>query len=82
MIIAQVIFFSTASSRRPKLELAITGASCGAFLLLLVGAIVTYRCNYKRKLKQDQFFDVEGICFTPISSTERVYGFSVLNKFP
>ncbi|KAH0670457.1 hypothetical protein KY290_026793 [Solanum tuberosum] len=49
-----------ASSRRPKLEVAITGASCGAFLLLLVGAIVTYRCNYKRKLKQDQFFDVEG----------------------
>ncbi|KAL3369690.1 hypothetical protein AABB24_010174 [Solanum stoloniferum] len=49
-----------ASSRRPKLEVAIAGASCGAFLLLLVGAIITYRCNYKRKLKQDQFFDVEG----------------------
>lgn len=48
------------SSRRPKLGVAITGASCGAFLLLLVGAIVTYRCNHKRKLKQDQFYDVEG----------------------
>ncbi|CAN4105542.1 unnamed protein product [Withania somnifera] len=49
------------SSRIPKLEVAIiTGASCGALLLLLVGAIVTYRCNYRRKLKHDQFFDVEG----------------------
>ncbi|XP_059317412.1 probable LRR receptor-like serine/threonine-protein kinase At5g63710 isoform X1 [Lycium ferocissimum] len=46
------------SSRRPKLQVII-GASCGAFLLL-VGAIVTYRCNYKHKLKHDQFFDVEG----------------------
>ncbi|KAM3328165.1 putative LRR receptor-like serine/threonine-protein kinase isoform X1 [Capsicum galapagoense] len=49
------------SSRRPKHEVAIfTGASCGAFLLLIVGAIVTYRCNYKRKLKHDHFYDVEG----------------------
>ncbi|XP_060212369.1 probable LRR receptor-like serine/threonine-protein kinase At5g63710 isoform X2 [Lycium barbarum] len=48
------------SSRRPKLQVVIIGASCGAFFLLLVGAIVTYRCNYKHKLKHDQFFDVEG----------------------
>lgn len=77
-----MILFSTASSRRPKLEVAITGASCGAFLLLLVGAIITYRCNYKRKIKQDQFFDVEGICFTPIFSTERVYRFSCTEQIP
>ncbi|KAJ8540219.1 hypothetical protein K7X08_030138 [Anisodus acutangulus] len=48
------------SIRRPKLQVAVTGASCGAFLLLLVGAIVTYRCNYRRKIKHDEFFDVEG----------------------
>ncbi|XP_060212365.1 probable LRR receptor-like serine/threonine-protein kinase At5g63710 isoform X2 [Lycium barbarum] len=48
------------SSRRPKLQVVIIGASCGAFLLLLVGAIITYLCNYKHKLKHDQFFDVEG----------------------
>nr|XP_016482870.1 PREDICTED: probable LRR receptor-like serine/threonine-protein kinase At5g63710 isoform X1 [Nicotiana tabacum] len=46
------------STRRPKLQVVITGASCGAFLLLLVGAIVTYRCNHRHK--HDQFFDVEG----------------------
>ncbi|XP_019177238.1 PREDICTED: probable LRR receptor-like serine/threonine-protein kinase At5g63710 isoform X2 [Ipomoea nil] len=48
------------SHGKSKLEIAITGASCGAFVLLLLGAIFVHRSNRLHKLKSDVFVDVEG----------------------
>nr|GLL38759.1 probable LRR receptor-like serine/threonine-protein kinase At5g63710 isoform X2 [Ipomoea trifida] len=48
------------SHGKSKLEIAITGASCGAFVLLLIGAIFVHRSNRLHKLKSDVFVDVEG----------------------
>ncbi|XP_038692533.1 probable LRR receptor-like serine/threonine-protein kinase At5g63710 isoform X2 [Tripterygium wilfordii] len=48
-------------TRKSKLKVVITSASCGAFILLLVGAIFAYRCHelHKLKLKHDVFVDVD-----------------------
>uniref|UniRef100_A0A5B6YG53 non-specific serine/threonine protein kinase n=2 Tax=Davidia involucrata TaxID=16924 RepID=A0A5B6YG53_DAVIN len=48
------------STRKSKLEIVITGASCGAFILLLLGALFVYRSRQVQKLKHDQFVDVAG----------------------
>ncbi|XP_059624486.1 probable LRR receptor-like serine/threonine-protein kinase At5g63710 [Cornus florida] len=47
-------------NRKSKLEIVITGASCGAFILLLLGAIFVYRFRQVHKLKHDLFVDVAG----------------------
>lgn len=48
------------STRKSKLDVVITGASCGAFVLLLLGAICVYRFRRMHKLKHDLFVDVAG----------------------
>ncbi|XP_050256089.1 probable LRR receptor-like serine/threonine-protein kinase At5g63710 [Quercus robur] len=48
------------STRKKTLEVVITSASCGAFLLLALGAMFSYRYHYVRKLKHEVFVDVSG----------------------
>ncbi|KAK2656381.1 hypothetical protein Ddye_009433 [Dipteronia dyeriana] len=48
------------STSRSKLRVVITSASCGAFVLLSLGAIFAYRYHQLHKLKQDMFVDVPG----------------------
>ncbi|KAA8531097.1 hypothetical protein F0562_005806 [Nyssa sinensis] len=62
------------STRKSKLEVVITGASCGAFTLLLLGALFVYRSRQLHKLKQDQFVDVAG-------EDERKISFGQLRRF-
>lgn len=48
------------SPKKSKLKFVTVGASCGALVLLLFGAIFLYRFNLKRKLNRDFYVDVEG----------------------
>ncbi|KAK3211371.1 hypothetical protein Dsin_016077 [Dipteronia sinensis] len=48
------------STSRSKLRVVITSASCGAFVLLSLGAIFAYRYHQLHKLKHDMFVDVPG----------------------
>ncbi|GJX92891.1 probable LRR receptor-like serine/threonine-protein kinase isoform X1 [Tanacetum coccineum] len=48
------------SPNKSKLKFVTIGASSGALLLLLFGAIFLYRFNVKRKLDRDFYVDVEG----------------------
>lgn len=48
------------SQNKSKLKFVTIGASCGALVLLLFGAIFLYRFNLKRKLDRDFYFDVDG----------------------
>lgn len=55
------MYYSAASRKKKKIEVVITAATCGAFvLLLLVGAFV-YRLRKVGKLRHEVFVDVEGI---------------------
>lgn len=48
------------STRKSKLKVVITGVTCGAFFLLLLGAIFMYRFHRVRTSKHDVFVDVAG----------------------
>lgn len=48
------------SPNKCKLKFVTIGASCGALVLLLFGAIFLYRFSLKRKLDRDFYVDVEG----------------------
>lgn len=48
------------STSKSTLQVVITAASCGAFLLLSLGAIFAYRYRQMHKLRHDMFFDVAG----------------------
>ena len=48
------------STRKKTRGVVITSASCGAFLLLALGAMFSYRYHYVRKLKHEVFVDVSG----------------------
>lgn len=48
------------STRKSKLGAVVTSASCGAILLLSVGAMFAYRNHYVNKIKHDVFVDVAG----------------------
>ncbi|PWA95677.1 Concanavalin A-like lectin/glucanase, subgroup [Artemisia annua] len=48
------------SPNKSKLKFVTIGASCGALVLLLFGAIFLYRFSLKRKLNRDFYVDVEG----------------------
>lgn len=58
-----VLDIAAVSTRKSKLKVVITGVSCGAFFLLLLGAIFMYRFHRVRtsKSKHDVFVDVAGI---------------------
>ncbi|KAL1326750.1 hypothetical protein HN51_036870 [Arachis hypogaea] len=49
-----------ASKKKPKLAQAVQFASCGAFALVCLGAICTYRYHQMHKQKSDVFVDVSG----------------------
>nr|XP_043631089.1 probable LRR receptor-like serine/threonine-protein kinase At5g63710 isoform X2 [Erigeron canadensis] len=51
---------ASGSPKKSKLKFVTIGASCGALVLLLFGAIFLYRFNLKRKLNRDFYVDVEG----------------------
>ncbi|KAL9257319.1 putative LRR receptor-like serine/threonine-protein kinase [Drosera capensis] len=48
------------SAKVSKVEAFTISVSCGAFFLLLLGAIFTYERRHLRKLRNDVFVDVEG----------------------
>lgn len=48
------------SPNKSKLKFVTIGASCGALMLLLFGAVFLHRFNLKRKLNRDLYVDVEG----------------------
>ncbi|KAJ9536848.1 hypothetical protein OSB04_029581 [Centaurea solstitialis] len=48
------------SPNKSKLKFVTIGATCGAVVLLLFGAIFLHRFNFKRKLNRDLYVDVEG----------------------
>lgn len=48
------------SPNKSKLKFVTIGASCGALVLLLFGAIFLYQFKLKRKLDRDFYVDVEG----------------------
>ncbi|KAK7247626.1 hypothetical protein RIF29_42513 [Crotalaria pallida] len=48
------------STHKSKLAKALSYASCGAFALLCLGAIFTYRYHQMRRSKNDVFVDVSG----------------------
>lgn len=48
------------SAKVSKVEVFTISVSCGAFFLLLLGAIFTYERRHLRKLRNDIFVDVEG----------------------
>ncbi|XP_052204898.1 probable LRR receptor-like serine/threonine-protein kinase At5g63710 isoform X2 [Diospyros lotus] len=48
------------SSRKSRLEIVISGVSCGVFILLSLGAIFTYRYQKMHRLERDLFVDVSG----------------------
>jgi len=52
--------FAAASTNKSKLAKVLPYASCGAFLLLCLGAIFTYRHHQKIRHKSDVFVDVLG----------------------
>jgi len=52
--------FAAASTNKSKLAKAMPYASCGAFVLLCLGAIFTYRHHQKIRHKSDVFVDVLG----------------------
>ncbi|KVH20893.1 Concanavalin A-like lectin/glucanase, subgroup [Cynara cardunculus var. scolymus] len=54
------ILFVLRSPNKSKLKLVTIGATCGALVLLLFGAIFLHRFNLKRKLNRDLYVDVEG----------------------
>ncbi|KAH7566111.1 hypothetical protein JRO89_XS08G0090600 [Xanthoceras sorbifolium] len=51
---------STVVTSRSKLRVVITSASCGAFVLLSLGALFACRYHQLHKLKHDVFVDVAG----------------------
>ncbi|XP_058186535.1 probable LRR receptor-like serine/threonine-protein kinase At5g63710 isoform X4 [Rhododendron vialii] len=62
------------SSKKSRLEIVIVSLSCGAFILLLLGAIFVYRCRQTRRARHDAFVDVAGVDECKIS-------FGQLRKF-
>ncbi|XP_028123078.1 probable LRR receptor-like serine/threonine-protein kinase At5g63710 isoform X7 [Camellia sinensis] len=48
------------SSRKSRLEIVISGVSCGAFILLSLGAIFMYRYHKMHRRRHDLFVDVAG----------------------
>ncbi|XAR73143.1 Non-specific serine/threonine protein kinase [Bertholletia excelsa] len=48
------------SPRKSRLEVVISGVTCGALFLLSVGALFTYRYHKMRRIKHDLFVDVAG----------------------
>ncbi|KAB1210472.1 hypothetical protein CJ030_MR6G010768 [Morella rubra] len=62
------------STRKSKLGAVVTSASCGAILLLSVGAMFAYRNHYVNKIKHDIFVDVAG-------EDDRKISFGQLRRF-
>ncbi|KAL3498010.1 hypothetical protein ACH5RR_040742 [Cinchona calisaya] len=48
------------SSKKRRVQVVITGVTCGAFILLLLGGAFLHRFHKLRKLKHEVFVDVEG----------------------
>lgn len=48
------------SGKKKRVQVVMTGVTCGLFILLLLGAAFLHRFHKVRKLKQDVFVDVEG----------------------
>ncbi|KAH9713123.1 putative LRR receptor-like serine/threonine-protein kinase [Citrus sinensis] len=59
-----------ALSSRTKLRIVVASASCGAFVLLSLGALFACRYQKLRKLKHDVFFDVAGEDDCKVSLTQ------------
>lgn len=49
------------STSNLRLRAVVTSASCGALILLLLGAMFAYRYRRLQELKNDIFVDVAGI---------------------
>ncbi|GAB4835570.1 hypothetical protein Ancab_000479 [Ancistrocladus abbreviatus] len=62
------------SSTKLKVQVVMASASCGAFVLLLLGAIFTYRRHQLQKLRHDVFVDVAG-------EDERKFSFGQIKRF-
>ncbi|KAG5529014.1 hypothetical protein RHGRI_029622 [Rhododendron griersonianum] len=62
------------SSKKSRLEIVIVSLSCGAFILLLLGAIFVYRYRQMCRVRHDVFQDVAGVDECKIS-------FGQLRKF-
>ncbi|KAL9460949.1 hypothetical protein AB3S75_004024 [Citrus x aurantiifolia] len=58
------------STSRTKLRIVVASASCGAFVLLSLGALFACRYQKLRKLKHDEFFDVAGEDDSKVSLTQ------------
>ncbi|KAH9664743.1 putative LRR receptor-like serine/threonine-protein kinase [Citrus sinensis] len=58
------------SSSRTKLRIVVASASCGAFVLLSLGALFACRYQKLRKIKHDVFFDVAGEDDSKVSLTQ------------
>ncbi|KAL9463872.1 hypothetical protein AB3S75_001633 [Citrus x aurantiifolia] len=58
------------STSRTKLRIVVASASCGAFVLLSLGALFACRYQKLRKLKHDVFFDVAGEDDCKVSLTQ------------
>ncbi|GAA0148689.1 transmembrane signal receptor [Lithospermum erythrorhizon] len=54
-----------ASRSSSKVRISITGAVCGAFILLFFGAFLAYQFRRARKDAQDIYVDVEGMFCSP-----------------
>jgi hypothetical protein len=57
---AYILYIFAVSTRKSKLGVVIISATCGAFLLLSLGAMFAYRYHYVHKFKRDVFVDVSG----------------------
>ncbi|KAH9664742.1 putative LRR receptor-like serine/threonine-protein kinase [Citrus sinensis] len=58
------------STSRTKLRIVVASASCGAFVLLSLGALFACRYQKLRKIKHDVFFDVAGEDDSKVSLTQ------------
>ncbi|KAJ0041089.1 hypothetical protein Pint_27502 [Pistacia integerrima] len=64
----------TVSTSRSKLRVVVTSASCGAFVLLLIGALFLFRYHQLHRRKHDVFVDVAG-------EDDRKVSFGQLRRF-
>ncbi|KAJ7945156.1 Receptor-like protein kinase [Quillaja saponaria] len=62
------------STNKSRIRVAITSASCGAFVLLVVCTIIAYRYHHIHKLNEDVFVDVSG-------EDESKFSFGQLRRF-
>ena len=52
--------YLTVSTKKSRLRIVVTTASCVAFMLLSAGAFFVYRYHQLHKHKNDIFYDVAG----------------------